>query len=543
MVDNAWNIHNRTVISSVQDQSSVYYIHPSDSASLQLASVKFNGTGFTSWKRSMILSLSHKNKIGFVDGSIPKPDATSPDFKPWERCNNLVCSWLLFNLDEEIAQSCLYFDYASEIWSDLEDRFGFSTLSQVYSVEQKLADLSQGSKSVSSFFTEIRTLWDALADASPPVRCICTKCTCNVNHRLLQKQQEHRLVQFMMKLSDKFSTIRGNVLMQQQQQLPTVSQAFRIFSQEERHQEVSQIVSNTESLAFVADNKKHTDAAISGSKPSAANLPGKRNTKYYCTHCKINGHSIERCFKINGYPPGFKGFKDKKLAAMATTSDDSPPITNAQYSQLMSLLNNQSSNCQTNDKNDHLAMLAGKYCFLSEHCGKTGWLIDSGATDHICSNLSAFVHYTKVNPTEYITIPDGKQVAVKHTGSIQLTADLTLHNVLHVPDFHFNLISVQKLCQDLKCEVFFTVDKCILQGLSQRNCQMPLGERQGGLYSINSVQTADKKLCFAATTDAKVWHLRLGHIPFSSLKLLFPQVVLPLWMLFVKYVQKLNRQN
>nr|XP_017256544.1 PREDICTED: uncharacterized protein LOC108226104 [Daucus carota subsp. sativus] len=501
MVDNAWNIHNRTVISSVQDQSSVYYIHPSDSASLQLASVKFNGTGFTSWERSMILSLSHKNKIGFVDGSIPKPDATSPDFKPWERCNNLV-----------------------------------------YSVEQKLADLSQGSKSVSSFFTEIRTLWDALADASPPVRCICTKCTCNVNHRLLQKQQEHRLVQFMMKLSDKFSTIRGNVLMQQQQQLPTVSQAFRLFSQEERHQEVSQIVSNTESLAFVAD-KKHTDTAISGSKPSAANLPGKRNTKYYCTHCKINGHSIERCFKINGYHPGFKGFKDKKLAAMATTSDDSPPITNAQYSQLMSLLNNQSSNCQTNDKNDHLAMLAGKYCFLSEHCGKTGWLIDSGATDHICSNLSAFVHYTKVNPTEYITIPDGKQVAVKHTGSIQLTADLTLHNVLHVPDFHFNLISVQKLCQDLKCEVFFTVDKCILQGLSQRNCQMPLGERQGGLYSINSVQTADKKLCFAATTDAKVWHLRLGHIPFSSLKLLFPQVVLPLWMLFVKYVQKLNRQN
>ena len=172
-------------------------------------------------------------------------------------------------------------------------------------------------------------------------------------------------------------------------------------------------------------------------------------------------------------------------------------------------------------------MLAGKYCFLSEHCGKTGWLIDSGATDHICSNLSAFVHYTKVNPTEYITIPDGKQIAAKHTGYVQLTADITLHNVLHVLDFHFNLISVQKLCQDLRCEVLFTVDKCVLQGLSQKNFQMPLGERQGGLYSINTIQAADKKLCFTAITDAKVWHLRLGHIPFSSLKLLLPQVVLP----------------
>lgn len=30
----------------------------------------------------------------------------------------------------------------------------------------------------------------------------------------------------------------------------------------------------------------------------------KRQNSYYCTHCKMNGHSIERCWKIHGFPEG-----------------------------------------------------------------------------------------------------------------------------------------------------------------------------------------------------------------------------------------------
>ncbi|XP_017229026.1 uncharacterized protein LOC108204208 [Daucus carota subsp. sativus] len=333
---NAWNIHNRTVLPQIQDQSSIYYIHPSDYTSSQVVSVKFNGNGFTNWKRSMVRSLISKNKFGFVDGSVAKPDTNSPDFKAWERCNTLVCTWLIANLDETIAGSVMCFSNAIDIWCDLEDRFGFATMAQVYAVEQQLTDVHQGSKSVSEFYTEIRTLWDELSDASPLAFCTCNKCVCNVNQRIRKKEQERRLIQFMMKLADKFSTIRGNILMQQP--LPPIANAFKLFSQEERHQEIAQLSSNTESLAFLADNKKTLDhsqqsanSAYSGTKPNSV---AKRNSKYYCTHCKIAGHSIERCFKINGYPPGFKGFKDKKMAAMSSSNasnDDTAHITNAQY--------------------------------------------------------------------------------------------------------------------------------------------------------------------------------------------------------------------
>lgn len=211
---NTSNPRHRNVTQNSQDPTSVYYIHPSDANTTRLVSIKFNGNGFSNWKRSMLLSLSAKNKIGFVDGSVVKPGSGATDFKAWERCNDLVCSWLLNNLDDSISKSVLFFKTAKEIWDDLEDRFGYASMTQVYSIEQQLSELNQGTKSVSDFFTEIKTLWDAMSDVSPLPCCTCNKCTCNVTPKVHQMQQDHRLLQFMMKLSEKYATVRGNILMQ-----------------------------------------------------------------------------------------------------------------------------------------------------------------------------------------------------------------------------------------------------------------------------------------------------------------------------------------
>lgn len=87
----------------------------------------------------MMLSLSAKNKLCFVNGTIIVPDVGSTDYKAWERCNDLVISWILYNLDETIARSVLFLKTAREIWKDLEDRFGYASITQIYSLEQKLS--------------------------------------------------------------------------------------------------------------------------------------------------------------------------------------------------------------------------------------------------------------------------------------------------------------------------------------------------------------------------------------------------------------------
>ena len=33
---------------------------------------------------------------------------------------------------------------------------------------------------------------------------------------------------------------------------------------------------------------------------------GEDKKKLFCDHCKRDGHTIEKCFKLHGYPPGWK---------------------------------------------------------------------------------------------------------------------------------------------------------------------------------------------------------------------------------------------
>ena len=134
----------------VTNPTSVYYIHPNENPTVSLVSEKFNGDNFADWKRGMILALSIKNKIPFIDGSLTKSEVTDPLLKAWERCNNMIISYLLRSLDNTIAKSVLYFSTGYEIWKDLEDRYSVISGPQLYSLQQNLSKINQGDSSVCS---------------------------------------------------------------------------------------------------------------------------------------------------------------------------------------------------------------------------------------------------------------------------------------------------------------------------------------------------------------------------------------------------------
>lgn len=83
----------------------------------------FDGTGYSDWKRMMTISLSFKNKVCFVDGSLTTLNEPK-NLKAWERCNNMVTGWILRSLGAMTAKSVLHLRSTKEIWKDLEDRFG-----------------------------------------------------------------------------------------------------------------------------------------------------------------------------------------------------------------------------------------------------------------------------------------------------------------------------------------------------------------------------------------------------------------------------------
>ena len=64
-----------------QDPSSVYFLHPSDSASTKLVSMVFDGSCYNNLKRPMTIGLDAKNKLSFVNGSLSTPNDGSLDEK------------------------------------------------------------------------------------------------------------------------------------------------------------------------------------------------------------------------------------------------------------------------------------------------------------------------------------------------------------------------------------------------------------------------------------------------------------------------------
>lgn len=117
----------RAPIDPTMNAASPYFLHPTDTG-LKIVPNVFNGTGFKGWKRSVSIALSGKNKMGFVDGSVKNSTSNTMYDKAWDRVNNVVISWLLGAVDEKIFKSVLWFKTAKEVWDNLEERFGQSSL-------------------------------------------------------------------------------------------------------------------------------------------------------------------------------------------------------------------------------------------------------------------------------------------------------------------------------------------------------------------------------------------------------------------------------
>ena len=130
----------------------------------------------------------------------------------------------------------------------------------------------------------------------------------------------------------------------------TAAEAYVILLQEQFHQEISKnvITDNQDSIACRIEKKKYYD----GRNKEKGEYHGKRQT-FFCEHCKVTGHTQDRCWKLHGYPSKVKSNtwkKENKVASNGTnvecmnlnsmhvaTSENR--LSNEQIGQLLSLLN------------------------------------------------------------------------------------------------------------------------------------------------------------------------------------------------------------
>jgi len=83
------------------------------------------------------------------------------------------------------------------------------------------------------------------------------------------------------------------------------------------------------------------------------------------------------------------------------------------------------------------------------------WILDLGVTDHINSSLDNFATYRIILDIP-IKLPNGTIVYANIKGTIIFSTTFILHNILYIPGFNFNLISVSQVAIKFDCSIRFT---------------------------------------------------------------------------------------
>lgn len=128
--------------------------------------------------------------------------------------------------------------------------------------------------------------------------------TCELFNFLQIRQQSDYVLKFLVGLNDSYASIRSQLLLM----VPLLCM-FKVFSlllQEESQRQL------TNSAPY---NKSH---ALTAKQLNLQNYQSKsfkeksQKSALHCTHYGYNGHTVDKCFQLHGYPSGWTGPKGKR---------------------------------------------------------------------------------------------------------------------------------------------------------------------------------------------------------------------------------------
>ena len=115
-------------------------------------------------------------------------------------------------------------------------------------------------------------------------------------------------MQFLMGLNESYASTRAQILMIDL--LPLVVKVFNLVVQEEHQRSIgSGSSAPSDSMAF-------NTFSLAPSVATASSHKKPRRERPICTQCGLTGHTVDRCYKLHGFPLGYKS-KGKAQRQMA----------------------------------------------------------------------------------------------------------------------------------------------------------------------------------------------------------------------------------
>lgn len=457
--------------------------------------VILDDTNYPLWSQLMEMRIGARNKSGFITGRSKKPTANEKLIETWLIDNNRVKSWLIDSMSPPLIRRFIRLQTAAEIWEAVGKTFYDGTdETQLFELNRKSFTTRQNGRTLPAYYNELVSIFQDI-----DTRLTTQEDTVAETVSLNKTLSRLRVHIFLAGLDSEFNQARSEIL---RKDPPLSLESCYAYIRKDHNQRQT-----------MEDPKQESDSVVhmaSRSRPQKGKNSNSKGNTFTCAHCGEEGHSKLRCYEIIGYPEWWDFSKKprKKIgqATVATSSpgqEGSPPMA-AHTSTIPGMLHrNQTPN--------------------------NSWIIDTGATDHMTNNPE---HLITSNPPKQsiIQTASGEPEAVTCQGSVKVSSSMELDTVLVVPSLSSNLLSVSQITEALNCYVIFWPNECVFQDIATHQI-LGCGTRRGRLYYLEenhrskAYQTGIKQ---ANKSMALLWHRRLGHLSFSYLKKLKPNLFLSL---------------
>ncbi|XP_070020500.1 uncharacterized protein [Nicotiana sylvestris] len=277
------------------DYNHPLFLSPADVSGIQIISFQLTGIeNYSIWNRSMRVALLGRNKLGLIDGTCKKEKFSEILWNRWERVNAIVLSWIMNSISKNLLGGIIYASCAQIVWEDLSERFNKVDDSRSFNLHKEITTLSQGTASVSVYFSRLKDMWEEFEALVPASSCDCPK-----SKEFVVYLQKLKLYQFLMGLNDSYAQARSQILMSP---VPTVNQAYAMIISDEGQKSIAD---TTRILGTNPAMMSGNFDAVMYSR-SIGNQRFKKNYNVPCEFSKLKGHSKENCYKIVGYPPDYR---------------------------------------------------------------------------------------------------------------------------------------------------------------------------------------------------------------------------------------------
>ena len=149
------------------------------------------------------------------------------------------------------------------------------------------------------------------------------------------------------------------------------------------------------------------------------------------------------------------------------------------------------------------------------------WIVDSGATCHICCDKKLFSELQSLAKPTDVTLGDGHTLEATGQDTVSLVMNhpdgcqskCRVLDVLYVPSLTYNLLSVSKAAENWK-ETKFDQDGCRI--LTESGRVVARAQRCGSLYYLDCSAGERVSITEHESSETVLWHRRFGHLNCST---------------------------